>query len=313
MAVDKVKLIICEYCSNSSAHGVQHVCGDNVHIIRRIIWLLFFLVTSSLFISALTFTIQKFFRYESTTSISMRSNTTLDFPALTVCNMNSFRRSKIQQKYPNLEEFLEKLQFKKRGFGSDEEMLDLLDKAVPTLSNISVFEFYETVKHEVEDVFIRCDIGLTSGIECSKYVEQVITDAGICYTFNKGQDGKSMIPPAAKGGVKYGAKLILDLQPDEYISAVGEATGMFLLVHDQKVFPRMTQEAFVISPGKHVLVSVQKVVSEVLSKPYSKESCLDEDQLRQMDELGSIAGFPYSEDGCLYQCEQEALSKSLGK
>lgn len=83
------------FASTSSLHGLSHIVADGTLSLRRLLWALFFLGSLGLLTLVCAERIAYFFTYPHVTKLDEVSAPNLTFPAVTICNLNEFRFSKI--------------------------------------------------------------------------------------------------------------------------------------------------------------------------------------------------------------------------
>lgn len=83
------------FASTSSLHGLSHIVADGALSFRRLLWALFFLGSLGLLALVCAERIAYFFSYPHVTKLDEVAVHNLTFPAVTICNLNEFRFSKI--------------------------------------------------------------------------------------------------------------------------------------------------------------------------------------------------------------------------
>ena len=85
------------FTQNTTLHGINHVTDTNSRLLRRILWFASFLFTTVLFTFFLSRGLIQYFSYPTVASFQYRPVTSLDFPSVTVCNVNMLRKSFMEQ------------------------------------------------------------------------------------------------------------------------------------------------------------------------------------------------------------------------
>uniref|UniRef100_A0A4W3GXX9 Si:dkey-57c15.1 n=1 Tax=Callorhinchus milii TaxID=7868 RepID=A0A4W3GXX9_CALMI len=83
------------FANTSTLHGISHIFTYERFSFKRIIWTLAFLGSLSFLVHTCTQRIQYYFQYPHVTKLDEISATNMTFPAITICNLNEFRFSKI--------------------------------------------------------------------------------------------------------------------------------------------------------------------------------------------------------------------------
>ncbi|KAM9617277.1 acid-sensing ion channel 1 isoform 2-T2 [Morphnus guianensis] len=195
--------------------------------------------------------------------------TRLTFPAVTFCNLNEFRFSRVTKN--DLYHAGELLALLNNRYEipdtqtADEKQLEILqDKA--NFRNFkpkpfNMLEFYDRAGHDIREMLLSC---FFRGEQCTpEDFKVVFTRYGKCYTFNAGQDGKPRLI-TMKGGTGNGLEIMLDIQQDEYLPVWGETdetsfeAGIKVQIHSQDEPPLIDQLGFGVAPGFQTFVSCQE-------------------------------------------------------
>ncbi|CAF1586787.1 unnamed protein product [Didymodactylos carnosus] len=92
--------IINEYLISTSTHGLKSL-GSAYNTLHFLFWFLTFLLACSLMLYFIVQCIIEYYHYPTQTIIEIRSETEINFPAITFCNSNPFRYDKINESYNN--------------------------------------------------------------------------------------------------------------------------------------------------------------------------------------------------------------------
>ncbi|XP_078483012.1 acid-sensing ion channel 2 isoform X1 [Ciona intestinalis] len=303
------------FASNSTFHGISHIFTDGKFTLRRALWAVAFFSSLSLF---LVQAYDRFIYYRShphVTKLDEEEASEIDFPALTICNMNSFRLSAITtDDYYYAGQYMfdifdNQYNLKPSGYRDNKTWPYVLDKIrpileqnndyQPTKQDFSMFEFYNRTGYKVEGMVKMCKY---RGINCTNMNDwsEVYTRYGKCYTFNSGVKQ----PPlkTLKGGVDNGLELLLDTQQNEYMPVWKETdeitieAGFKVQIHVQSEPPFIHELGFGISPGFQTLVSTQEQRITFLPNPWGK--------CRNGFDKSEHYHFPnYSISACRISCE----------
>lgn len=83
------------FASNATLHGLSHIFSYERLSIKRFFWLLCFLGSLALLVFVCNERIQYYFCYPHITKLDEVATTNMTFPAVTFCNLNEFRFSRV--------------------------------------------------------------------------------------------------------------------------------------------------------------------------------------------------------------------------
>ncbi|KAG5836448.1 hypothetical protein ANANG_G00254850 [Anguilla anguilla] len=83
------------FASRSTLHGFSHMFTYERICIKRCLWILFFLGSASFLVYVCVDRVQYYFEYPHVTKLDEVAAPLMIFPAITVCNLNSFRFSRV--------------------------------------------------------------------------------------------------------------------------------------------------------------------------------------------------------------------------
>ncbi|XP_065510502.1 acid-sensing ion channel 1 isoform X1 [Caloenas nicobarica] len=257
------------FASSSTLHGLSHIFSYERLSLKRVVWALCFLGSLALLALVCTNRIQYYFLYPHVTKLDEVAATRLTFPAVTFCNLNEFRFSRVTKN--DLYHAGELLALLNNRYEipdtqtADEKQLEILqDKA--NFRNFkpkpfNMLEFYDRAGHDIREMLLSC---FFRGEQCApEDFKVVFTRYGKCYTFNAGQDGKPRLI-TMKGGTGNGLEIMLDIQQDEYLPVWGETdetsfeAGIKVQIHSQDEPPLIDQLGFGVAPGFQTFVSCQE-------------------------------------------------------
>ena len=83
-----------EFVDNTTLHGIRYVFKKR-HIPIRLIWLLLLLASGGYYIFTVYRAFNKYYERPINTVVSQKNLKEMDFPAVTICSLNAFAKSKI--------------------------------------------------------------------------------------------------------------------------------------------------------------------------------------------------------------------------
>ncbi|XP_073469254.1 acid-sensing ion channel 1 isoform X1 [Aquarana catesbeiana] len=262
------------FASSCTLHGLNHIVTEDPWGVRRTVWVCTFLLSLCLFLSQVWERVAYYRLYPLLTIIDEMVSDAMIFPAITFCNYNRFR---ITQLSSSELLYLAPLVGSPEG-GNESFVTD------PSLEYGSgPFDMYDIIdrsSHQLSEMMLGCRF---QGRECD--VEDfipVFTRYGKCYTFNSGQNGRTILV-TSKGGTGNGLELMLDIQQDEYLPVWGETdetsfeAGIKVQIHSQDEPPFIDQLGFGVAPGFQTFVSCQEQRLTYLPPPWGdcKSSAMD--------------------------------------
>ncbi|KAM8975271.1 acid-sensing ion channel 1 isoform 1-T1 [Pelodytes ibericus] len=278
------------FASNCTLHGLNHIVNDKAWGLRRAVWFGAFLLSLSLFLSQVWERVAYYRSSPHFTAIDEMVDSKMVFPAITFCNFNRFRVSKL----------------------TDNDIFSLCpiigspdggECASPEYSDtdFDMMQITDWASHNLSEMMLKCRF---QGMKCDpNYFVPVFTRYGKCYTFNSGQNGR---PPlvTTKGGTGNGLELMLDIQQDEYLPVWGETdetsfeAGIKVQIHSQDEPPFIDQLGFGVAPGFQTFVSCQEQRLTYLPRPWGdcRSSAMDSEFFDT-----------YSISACRIDCETRYL------
>ncbi|XP_078348649.1 acid-sensing ion channel 1A-like isoform X2 [Oculina patagonica] len=306
------------YAHSTTLHGLRHVFERGYSFAKRLIWLILLCSATAVCLYLNSKSTAKFFSKPIKTIISQETPIKgLKFPAVTICNLNKFMKSKID--VADEDENFEKMGLNISGcskirtvrgnltcgqallcahvwYGTvlvngcnetkRQNIVDVLNRSSERLFNEE--EFLTKYGHDMASMFVvYCRF--MRNTKCSdKDFVPTVTQNGLCFTFNSGHNDTVLY--SLFEGPDLGLNIILNVQTNE--STLSEfSNGLKVIVHDQKTFVNR-HNGFNILPGTHASVAVKLRKHIRLPAPF-RTNC----QQTKLPGIGS-----YTKDGCLYQC-----------
>ncbi|XP_071590565.1 acid-sensing ion channel 3 isoform X1 [Heliangelus exortis] len=302
------------FAHRSSLHGIGHIFTQGGAWLRRGLWVGFFLGSLGLLLGVCAQRVAHFLTYPHVTKLDEVAATNLTFPAITICNLNEFRFSKLTRN--DLFHAGELLALLDGRAGVRETHPPLAEpRVLATLRDkanfrdfkakpFSMAEFYNRTGHDLAEMLLYCSF---RGTDCTARDFAVIfTRLGKCYTFNAGGPGRPVLS-THRGGQGHGLELMLDVQQDEYLPVWGDTAetsleaGVRVQIHSQDEPPAIDQQGFGAAPGFQTLVSCQQQRLLYLPPPWG--DC--------QASPGAAGSFPtYTIPGCRLDCESRYLTEN---
>lgn len=171
-----------EFISTCTLHGLHYIF-DKRRTYQRILWLLVMLLMLGLFLWQASMLLASYLQYKVISRMEIAYNRRVEFPVITICNENMYRKSVI-----NGTDF-EKLTMAKYPLYG--KQLSVLNWTEYNVSQINMTELLRSAAHE-----LPFDTKTKTGMlykckwkddECiADNFTKVMTEMGLCYSFNAG-------------------------------------------------------------------------------------------------------------------------------
>ncbi|ELU18124.1 hypothetical protein CAPTEDRAFT_206790 [Capitella teleta] len=278
------KETLVEYTQNTTLHGVREITEEQPFNVRRVIWVVLVLAGLGAFFYQMTTSVLAFIGFPVTVNIRINYNQTIEFPAVTICNHNSFRMSKVAE--------MDAYQLITDMYVADDTEIDWEHEPI---ANISKLEFYNIVAHSQEDFIVSCQ---WDGEDCGPHdISQYVTDYGLCYAFNRG-NGKKAIETGVEGGLR----LLLNVEQYEYMPGPNSGAGLKFSLHAPEDIASVKDQGYAIPPGSHSLVAAKVTAAQNLEYPYGE--CDDSMHLEYYKK--------YSLQNCKNECHMNRVLAQCG-
>ena len=248
-------------------------------------------------------TFSKLLNPPTSTTITNEPNLNLEFPAVTICNVNAFSAEIV------------------KSYGLDPAAIYSTNYD-PDPFNRPPYEgndpLLEQLTNNSTESFIRnCWFGDQPCDNIDKDFEFSLNDFFACYTFNSGQSGRP-IKKVNGTGANDGLTLIIDINQEDYSNTAKADSGIKILIHPQDEPPHPNRFGVAASPGTNMYIGFNKQVYDdqtmrscspksqhkwlFLSEeiPYSYASCLKVSSINtSINECGCVLTTDYlSSDRC---------------
>ena len=161
------------------------------------------------FFVAITQQLITYFSYKTTTRVRLIEESLIEFPAVTICNLNFIEKSKVEQEGQFVVELLQSMYPLPELPGP----LNLSDPAIlERTKGIDIGAIFDRVKVEIPELLGRCTFN-NQNLNCKNYLTPVLTHMGHCYTFNAGRNLSTF-----RAGVNNGLLLNIDVNHREYFT-----------------------------------------------------------------------------------------------
>ncbi|XP_005880158.1 PREDICTED: acid-sensing ion channel 3 isoform X1 [Myotis brandtii] len=315
---------ISVFASSCTLHGLSHVFGQGSLTPRRGLWAVAMLLSMAAFLYQVAERVRYYGEFHHETALDERESHQLTFPAITLCNINPLRRSRLTPNDlhwagPSL-----------LGLEPSEHAAFLRALGQPPTPpgfmpspTFDMARLYTRAGHTLEDMLLDCRY---RGRPCGpENFTAIFTRMGQCYTFNSGADGAELLT-TPKGGAGNGLEIMLDVQQDEYLPVWKDMeetpfeVGIRVQIHTQEEPPSIDQLGFGAAPGYQVFVSCQQQQLSFLPPPWGDCSSASLDPDFEPEPAGPLGppspspgpSPPYSLMGCRLACETRYVARKCG-
>ncbi|XP_058389189.1 acid-sensing ion channel 3 isoform X1 [Diceros bicornis minor] len=312
------------FASSCTLHGLGHVFGPGGLTPRRGLWAAAVLLSLAAFLYQVAERVRYYGEFHHETALDECESHRLTFPAVTLCNINPLRRSRLTPNDlhwagPTLLglEPAEHAAFL-RALGRPPAPHGFMPS--PTFNTARL---YARAGHALEDMLLDCRY---RGQPCGpENFTSIFTRMGLCYTFNSGADGAELLT-TPKGGAGNGLEVMLDVQQDEYLPVWRDMeetpfeVGIRVQIHSQEEPPIIDQLGFGAAPGYQTFVSCQQQQLSFLPPPWGDCSSVSLDPDFEPEPSGPLdppspspgPSPPYSLMGCRLACETRYVARKCG-
>ncbi|XP_062813418.1 acid-sensing ion channel 3 [Anolis carolinensis] len=297
---------LAAFAGGCTLHGLSHVFLPGPLTPRRLAWAGAVLAALGAFLFQAAERVRYFRGYPRVTTLDEAEGRALLFPAVSLCNFNRARRSRLTPddlrwvgppllgvEPPDFPRYLQALGW---------EGPPALGPFFPS-TRFDMQAFVGRTGHRMEDMLLGCRFG---GRECGPAnFTSIFTRLGKCYTFNSGAPGYERLS-VIRGGTGNGLELMLNIQQDEYLPVWGDTeetsyeAGIKVQIHSQEEPPSIDQLGFGVAPGFQTFVSCQEQRLFYLPPPWG---------VCKSSPAESAFFANYSMAGCRLECETRYVAE----
>ena len=264
-----VKLILVnqlkEFCLSSTTHAIPNIFRSE-NIFLKIMWIIFFLLSSGVCLYLIVQSFQDFFSYPVTTTVQIINEPKVVFPTISICNINPFKTGN-----DNITKI----------YNSTLANVDL--NFVPNLKlltssrYIKNYTYYQSDEQKkylykvLSDMFIFCKFN-SFPCDAKDFEWYYNFDYGNCYKFNSNSSNLNYV---GKKGMQSSLQLELAVGNYKNSEPYTMNRGIRIVIHnhtDKKVF--VADDGIDIKPGITTNIGVKRTIFQKLSQPYS--DCIDD-------------------------------------
>ncbi len=298
-----------KFIKSTPTHGVVHIFTGKSKI-RRVFWLIIVLGAAAgclvTVINSILFLVSR----PTSTTLSVSRQGSLNFPAVTVCNLNLIRRSYLESMHlaDAVREILN-LEPGESGF-NESECNDSLNAVLEETLGSNVSIDFNTVtfegRHFLELFVVDCTF---QGVKCRDLPFDpwtgTFTRLGFCYAFNSGEEDRIL---GVNGtGTTHSLQLIMNIQQDEYISSSSGDAGVKLSIQPQGTPGEPDDIGIAVPPGRNAFIGVRE---RRIDDKSGSNDCKDASETKTFNFIASE--YDYSITACIKDCFLSKIAETCG-
>ncbi len=236
--------IISEYVKATTTHGVKHICESERKrclYICKVFWAFVFVVCFILCLLGIASSITAFAKIPTSTTVYTDYVDRLTFPAVTICNMNGYNVSYLEEN--NLTKIITTAIYDKN---NNKDCASFVPPDYP--HNKTLYDTVREISQSINELVADCYF---LGEKCnmsSDFIEYVVPN-GRCFTFN-GRNAERNYKTVTGGGFRHDLEMVLNIQQDKFGGSVSGEGGALIVVHKQDT-PALVWETGVTVPVGH--------------------------------------------------------------
>ncbi|XP_013398040.1 uncharacterized protein LOC106164620 [Lingula anatina] len=286
---DEKRVSLGEFATSTSAHGFARVAQSR-HLVMKALWIILIVAGFVVATIQIEMRFSAFIRRDTVTKTSMVFNTSLSFPAVTICNYNRYvgrRLNTMDRLYLNGATLYLAALSSKNSRAYAHINLDNIKNLNMTAWYGSGYTFANFTKDKgwlLNERNARCTF---RGEDCNITADfkHVFTEFGNCYTFNSGDDpSRNLFQDQA--GIGNGLRIEINIQQEQYTNLIlrGDApdAGILFHVHNQSEPASVETDGRAVGPG---LTELQFGEIEVKKHVSSKDIYVDNNTDLDTDEV----------------------------
>jgi len=284
--------------ARTSLHGLPFLSISVRSPLKITYWVILIIIAVALMIYSLVAVSLQFAERRTFLSSQNHFPTELPFPAVTLCNINSVRRSAVPVNFTTQEMILFLNYISAEPFLAAQVDIDAFIRKYDEVYNGST-AFLTNFGHSLDDMLLSC---LFEGESCntSDFVTKV-TSLGTCYVFNSGEN--RTVLSTENHGYEHGLHLTLNAEEYEYFTAEDDSTGFYVFIHNPGYVPYIgAYQGFTVPAGKRTQVGISRTDFNLFEPPYG--DCNDHVVLTLF--------YDYTRESCLMECETVSAVQYCG-
>lgn len=275
------KAMMRDFLDNSSVYVLNRI-GNSTSTTRKIFWILILIMGAGGCLSQVGLFLESYYDYPVIVNLDSMTANIHPFPAVTVCNVNSYRKVYepcVELKLNYNECYGANPKNKTDYFRTKNTALPECERDIINYSNMNEtrkkwlysllslnYESRVVYGHQPQDLIEFCSF-IDNRCFPEHFESSLSQLYGNCYTFNSGKHNLT----TQNNGPIHGFVLELNLEVDKY-GKFTQAAGARVEVHDPHLHHRADLKGIFVGPGYETNIAVTKSILSRLPPPY-KDRC----------------------------------------
>ncbi|XP_062609173.1 acid-sensing ion channel 1C-like [Saccostrea cucullata] len=289
------------FVGECSMHGIGHIFQRPFY--RGIIWFVAVGVSTGYLLYLLYKEWINYHQYPFLAISSVKSVSSIQFPAVTFCNLSPFNRSKVASD-PRDEVYhlsLSRLN----------NLVDEINWTDPYYQNNGYFapRTFNDVANETLEInsvvkYITFD---GKGVNLKHDLTEKVASNGMCYTWNSNGSVTT-----SSTGSSFNFIALLSVNNDQNYQNTDCSNGFKVAVHDPLEDPAIENSGFLVPPGRIALAKLSKTTYSYLGPPFKAFGDTYCDDPSSPDFTNPVHPAPYSINACKRKCESDLMFQRCG-
>ena len=296
-----------KYVNSTTTHGVKHIFNGK-SIIRRSFWAILFIGCLIGALHGIISSIIDFASIPTATTVYTDHVNSLTFPAVTVCNLNGYNVSYLEEN--NLTEIVTQAIYSGGTKSGDfnKQCASLVPPSYP--DDTSLIDTVSETSQSLDNLIAECSF-LGSPCNSSMFTEYLIPN-GKCFVFNGRNEEKSYLSVQGSG-FRHELELVLNIQRDQFGGSINAEVGALVSVHEQEA-PGLVWESGIQVPVGHsaYLAVTHEQIEDRTNRAIASEEdreCIQPEEAKPFEVFTS---YDYSFRACRGECITKDLAEKCG-
>ncbi len=287
---------------STTTHGYKHIFTE--HRVSTALLYVFRLLCLPGFLILIISSISAFISIPTATTVYTDHVSSLTFPAVTVCNLNGYNLSYLEEN--NLTQIVKEAIYKggERKGDYNKECASFVPPGYP---EHTLFKTVHETSQSRDSLIAKCHF-LGKTCQPSMFTEYQVPN-GKCFTFNGNKEGNPL--SVGGSGFRHDLELVLNIQQDKFGGSVNGEVGALVSVHDYDG-PALVWESGINVPVGHsayLAVTNEQIEDRTNRARSTKESreCI---QPEEAEPFELFTSYNYSFRACRGECITQDLANT---